>query len=522
MRLIPLSFLVILCTGAGVAACQQTADTEPETAPQRILRGNGGEPGSLDPALAEDVHAFNILIDLYEGLVTIDALGNLVPGAAESWTASDDGRTFRFHLRPGLRWSNGDELTAADFVRGLRRVASPATASSYAFLLHDIENFDDVVTGQAPPERLGVSSVSDTVLEIRLASPSQDLLAILAQPVASPAHVSGNASVGNGAYTLAERQAGSIILRSNRFYRDADKVQVDEIEYVAIVDPASELNAYRAGDIDITNTIPGELFDNIRKNHPAETYVAPILALYYLAFDLGEPPFDNGALRRALTMAIDRRQLTELIGRGEQPACSIVPPGVDGHENVEYAWCVDDQHDERDAALAAYAESGYSAETPLRLRYIYDAGDPVHERVALAVSAMWQDVLGVQTTVEKRDWMYFLDTRWSRQDWDVMRFAWFGDYNGAHTFLDIFHSTSEQNFAGFRNDAYDDLLEDPRRSSTDAERHLLNEYAIAPLYFFVGKHLVKPYIRGFENNVMDRHPSRYLSIDDAVRIRSRK
>lgn len=519
MRFITLSLLATLCMGAGIAACRQATDDDSEPGPQRVVRGNGGEPGSLDPARAEDVHAFNILIDLYEGLVTVDARGELVPGAAESWSVGDDGRTYRFRLREGLRWSNGDELTAADFVRGLRRVASPATASSYAFLLHNIENFDDIVTGRAPPERLGAASVSDNVLEIRLATPSQDLLAILAQPVASPVHVSGNASIGNGAYILAEREAGKIRLRKNRFFRQADEVQVDEIEYVSIVDPASELNAYRAGEIDITNTIPGELFANMRAQYPDETFVAPMLALYYLAFDLGEPPFDDRSLRRALTMAIDRRQLTELIGRGEQPACGIVPPGVYGHENYRYDWCVDNQQNDREAALAAYAEAGYSAESPLHLRYIYDAGDPLHERVALAVSAMWQDVLGVRTTLEKRDWMYFLDTRSLRQDWDVMRFAWFGDYNGAHTFLDIFRSTSEQNFAGFVDETYDELLQDVRSSTKEAERHLLLEYPISPLYFFVGKHLVKPYVRGFENNVMDRHPSRYLSIDDAVRKR---
>lgn len=514
-----LPLLATLALGAGTAGCQQGAEPGVNPGPSRIVRGNGAEPGSLDPALAEDVHAFNILIDLHEGLVTEDASGNRIPGAAESWSISDDGRVYTFRLRDGLRWSNGDALTAADFERALRRVVSPDTASAYAFLLQDIENFDAVVSGRSSPASFGVAAVSDRNLELRLSAPSQDFLAVLSQPVASPAHVSGDLSISSGPYRLVDRHAGTVRLQKNPYYREADQVQVVDIEYVAIVDPVSEFNAYRAGDIDITNTIPGELFDDIRERFPEETYVAPLLALYYLAFDLSEAPFDDRSLRRALSMAIDRRQLTELIGRGEQPACGIVPPGVEGHRNFEYDWCAGDPQDNRLAALAAYTAAGFSAEKPLSVHYIYDAGDPVHERVALAISAMWRDTLGVQTTLEKREWMYFLDTRSERKDWDVMRFAWFGDYNGAHTFLDIFHSASEQNLPGFDDEMYDELLTNPDRSTHDAEQHLLLEYPVAPLYFFVGKHLVKPHVRGFENNVMDRHPSRYLSIDDAVRER---
>lgn len=506
--------LAILVLGAGIVACERPAERGPAPSEQRIVRGNGGEPGSLDPALAEDVHAFNILADLYEGLLTDDALGNRVPGAAESWAISEDRRRYTFQLRDGLRWSNGDDLTAEDFVRGFRRVASPATGSTYAFLLRDVENFGDVVAGRAPADELGISALSRRELEIRLSAPSGSLLPILTQPVAFPAHTSGDPSIGNGAYTLAGREAGGVIrLRKNRFFRRASQVRVDEVVYVPIVDPVSEYNAYRAGEIDITNTIPGELFEDIRGRYPDETYVAPMLALYYIAFDLSEPPFDNRDVRRALTMAIDRRQLTALIGRGEQSACGIVPPGVDGHQNAEFDWCAEDRASIRNAALAAYTAAGYSAGSPLRIRYVYDAGDPVHERVALAVSAMWQDLLGVQTTLEKREWMYFLDTRAQRHEWDVMRFAWFGDYNGARTFLDIFRSDSEQNLAAYRSDAYDALLTEPERSTRAAEERLLLDYPVAPLYFFVGKHLVKTRIRGFENNVMDRHPSRYLSID---------
>ncbi|MBT8100313.1 MAG: peptide ABC transporter substrate-binding protein [Gammaproteobacteria bacterium] len=508
------SLVTFLAVGAGIIACERAEQPDSDAAPQRIVRGNGGAPGSLDPALAEDIHAFNILIDTFEGLLTEDARGRRVAGAAESWTTSNDGRVYSFRLRSGLRWSNGDELTAADFVRGLRRVAAPATGSSYAFLLGDIENFEDVVAGRAPPDQLGITAISPYELEIRLTRPTDNLLAVLTQAIAFPVHASGDTSIGNGAYTLAERETdGTILLRKNRLFREAGQVKVDEIIYVPVTDPVSEYNAYRSGEIDITNTIPGQIFAGIREQHPDETHVSPMLALYYLAFDLSEEPFDDPMLRRALTMAIDRHKLTRLIGRGEQPACGIVPPGVDGHENAVYDWCTESRDSVRDAARAAYAEAGYTAESPLEIRYVYDAGDPLHERVALAVAAMWQDELGVRTNLEKREWMYFLETRTRRKDWDVMRFAWFGDYNGAHTFLDIFYAGSEQNLPAYRDATYDELLRDSQTSTGAIERHLIENYPIAPLYFFVGKHLVKPHIKGFESNVMDRHPSRYLSID---------
>lgn len=517
MRQFRLTTIIIAASLAGTVGCERVTDSGVNDSGTRIVRGNGGEPGSLDPALAEDIHAFNILIDLYEGLVTEDAKGNRVPGAAESWTVSDNRRVYRFRLREGLRWSNGDELTASDFVRGLRRAVSPDTASTYAFLLHGIEHFDDVQAGRATPEELGVVAESDSILRIHLDAPSDNLLAVLTQPIAFPAHVSGDITIGNGAYLLHERQADIVRLRRNPHFREADHVQVDEIVYIALVDPVGEFNAYRAGEVDVTHTIPSESYPRVREQFPDQVFVAPTLALYYLAFDMSEPPFDDLGLRRALTMAIDRKRLASLLGRGEQPACGIVPPGVDGHENVEYEWCANDRKKVRSAAFAAYAAAGYSREAPLRLRYVYDAGDPVHERVALAVSAMWEDVLGVETRLEKREWVYFLDTRTQRGEWDVMRFAWFGDYNGAHTFLDIFQSDGEQNLPGLDDETFDGLLRDPGAGTSDVERHLLKQYPVAPLYFFVSKHLVKPHIRGFESNVMDRHPSRYLRVDPIIK-----
>jgi oligopeptide transport system substrate-binding protein len=170
-------------------------------------------------------------------------------------------------------------------------------------------------------------------------------------------------------------------------------------------------------------------------------------------------------------------------------------------------------------ARILYEEAGYSTESPLTIKYTYDSGD-IHEKVALAVTSMWRDALGVKVTLEKMEWKYFLETRNRKSEWQVMRFAWFGDYNHASTFINIFRSDDPQNLSDYRNPEYDRLLVNAASETdaasqgilmTQAESVLLQDYPMGPLYFFVSKHLVRPGIIGFENNVLDRHPSKYLA-----------
>ncbi|MDH3275313.1 MAG: peptide ABC transporter substrate-binding protein [Gammaproteobacteria bacterium] len=529
MKTAAFTLLQLLAFLALVVGCDGSSDPSSTSI---IYRGNGGDPGSLDPASAEDIHAFNILTDLYEGLVAESATGEIVPGVAESWTIGDDGMTYTFTLRPGARWSNGDRVTSLDFVNAFRRVANPDTASIYGFLLEPILHFTDVQNGTLPADQLGVTAVDERILEIRLVEPSPQILAVLAMPISFPAHYSTIARhafsnpdffVGNGAYSLIEYNIGGRArLRRSPTYWDASSVAVDEIVYLPIVDPRTELNLYRTGEVDITNTIPSEHVRSLRENLPDQVRIAPSLALYYLAFDLTEPPLDNALLRQALTMAIDREQLVSLIGRGEQAAYGVVPHGVTGHVGSEFAWAALSDDERLRQARGLYRDAGYSDDSPLAIKYTYDAGD-IHEKVALAVSSMWREFLGVEVTLDKREWQYFLQTRDKRAEWQIMRFAWFGDYNHASTFTNIFRSSDPQNLSAYANPEYDRLLaaasSDTELAShsahmTRAESLLLADHPIAPLYFFVSKHLVRPGIAGFEKNALDRHPSKYLSITD--------
>ena len=486
-------------------ACAEENDGATASSPDRTLtRGIGGDPETLDPGVAEDVHAFSVLIDTFEGLVSENAAGELVPGVAERWEVSDNAKIYTFYLRDNARWSNGDLLVALDFVRAISRVLDPETLSPYGSLLSAIEELE---------------ARSDQILEIRLKGPASHFLALLALPVTYPRHESGDTSISNGAYALSSRIPGaSIQTRKNQHYWNADAVFFDDVNYLAIVNPTAEFNMFRAGEIDVTHNIPDAQVAGMLLDDLAEAHFSASLSLYYLAFDMTGPPFDKSRLRQSLSMAIDRRTIVRILGRGDQPAFSIVPPGVSGYDSATYAWADWSDEERRKQALQLYNMAGYGDDNPPSITLMYDAGG-VHEKIALAVTAMWRDVFGIDATIEKREWKYFLNTRDLRDDWDVMRFAWVGDYNAPNTFLDIFRSGDEQNLAAYASTAYDELMADAanqrdRHKAAEllrsAEDVVLNDYPIAPLYFYASKHMVDTSIGGFQENIVDRHASRFL------------
>ena len=494
-----------------------------------LRRGNGGDPQTLDPALAEDVHAFNVLIDLYEGLVAETADGSLVPGAAERWVISEDGLRYTFYIRSDARWSNGEPVTAGDFVAAFHRVVAPGSTSTYSFMLAPIKNFGPVTKGELPPEAFGINEVDSRTLTIDLASATPYLPGILAMPVAYPVYAGTPVAdrrfrdpdrfVGNGPYVLREWTPGyRILLSRNPQFRSAPAVRIENVEYLPIENPSSEFNRYRAGELDVTASVPTEQIESLRRLQAGDLRIAPSLALYYLAFDLSEPPFDEPKLRQALSMAVDREAVIRVLGRGEQAAYGIVPPGVAGHEPARYTWADLSVPERSRLARTLYREAGYGVDKPLAFTLTYDVGD-VHETVALAVAGMWRDVLGIDVTMDKKEWKYYLDIRSDRRAWQMMRFAWFGDYNDASTFTEIFRASNTQNLAAYADPDYDRLLDDASETvdareraelMTKAEQRLLDGYPVIPLYFFVSKHLVSPAVTGFESNVLDRHPSRYM------------
>lgn len=505
-----------------LAACARKASNDAGTGGGILLRGNGPDPDSLDPHKARSTEAMNVLRDLFECLTRLDARAAPVPAAAEGWTVSDDGRIYTFTLRPNLRWSNGDPVVAEDFVAGLRRLVDPATASQYAQVIDVIVNAPEIVEGKAPPESLGAAAPDARTVVITLSGPAPYLPGLMAHPSCAPLHrpslalgekfARPGSQVSNGAFVLEEWLQGSYIrVKRNRQYWNDAATRLEGVKYLQIGDENAELRAYRAGELHCTYVVPRGQFDWIRENLADELHISPQLSTYYYGFNLDRPLFQDRRIRQALSMAVDRERLTSAVLRvGELPAWSWVPPGILDYspQTFDYAGMASDERLEK--ARALLREAGYTREKPLRFELKYNTGE-VHNKLAVAVASMWKEALGVEAklaAVEFRS--LFADVE--RRDVDVFRLAWVGDYNDPYNFLQYLKGNFGINLPGYRNPAYDALLEraaqqaDPaarRGLLEEAERLMLADHPLIPLYFYVNKHLVKPQLEGWYDNVMN-------------------
>jgi len=535
--------LCLACAAAGCVDSETGSDVNRPVPPPPedglvLRKGNGGEPDSLDPQRSEETSAADILRDLYEGLIAEAPDGSPVPGVAQRWELSEDGRVYTFYLRADARWSNGDPVVAEDFVAGMRRAVDPATGSAYGQLLQAIEGALDVVAGRQPPEVLGVRALSDRVLEIRLIDPTPYFLEVLNHSTAYPVHRQSLAEFGdrfsrpgnqvsNGAFMLDDWVVQSHVkLRKNPYYWDADSVALDTVYYLHVEEPSAELKRYRAGELDYTLTLPNNQFDWIKENLPDDLVLGPYGSVYYYQFSLDNAPFDDPRLRQALTMAIDREIIVDKVtGVGEIAAYNFVPVAVSGYQPAQFPWRDWPAEKRLAEARRLYAEAGFSEANPLRVELFYNTSEN-HKKIALAISAMWKQALGVRARPTNLEFKVLLQQRLDGSRWQVMRMGWVGDYNDANTFLEIFHSTHGQNDPGFVNPEYDRLLAEAGQTLDPAhrlallraaERLLLSEYPVVPVYFSVVKRLVKPWVLGYQTNGLDHNYSKFLTIDTAAR-----
>ena len=532
-QLITSAALILLAATLTIAACSGNDDDTTATDGGTLLRANIAEPSTLDPHRAEGVSAANVLRDLYEGLVAETPGGSLEPGAAARWEVSDDGLTYRFYLREDGRWSNGDPVVAADFEAGIRRTADPATASSYAQILLPLENAAAVIGGDEPPEALGVEAIDDRTLEIRLERPTPYLLGLLTNTIAFPLHRESYAKLGddfvkpgnlvsNGAYMLESWRVGDrLTVVKNPNYHGAGGVAIERAVFFPVEDTMTELNMFRAGELDMTSNIPSALFRQLEDQYGDRLFVHPALAVYFYVFDMTEPPFTDARLREAVTIAIDRDDLVDVVmGAGQPAAWGLIPPGVDGYGSFQYAWRDWPRERQLERARRLYREAGYSDAEPLRIRLLYNTSDN-HKKIAVAVQAMLRENLGAVVELENQEWKVMLENRNERENWDLLRLNWTGDYNDPNTFLEIFRSDHPQNTPGYANAAFDALLEsvgselDQETRMTlarNAEALLMRDYPVLPVYFYVSKHLVSERVENFTPNINDRIYSRHLAL----------
>jgi oligopeptide transport system substrate-binding protein len=526
---------LLTCAAILVAACGGADDGSGETV---LNRGLGAEPESLDTHKARTNQAGDVQRDLGEGLTVYSADGEIVLAAAERYELSEDGRQYTFWLRPEGRWSNGDRVTAADFVYSFRRLVNPGTAAFYAEQsLGDVVNATEIIAGNKPVDDLGVEAIDELQLRITLRYPVAYFLALLTHPSTFPMHrpsveLHGDAHarpgklVSNGAYKLQAWEVGSYIeIVRNEHYRLNEQTFIDRVRHHITPEDAVELNRYRAGELDITFSVPSESFAQMKEERPNELRVSPYLAVYYYGFNLTRAPFKgNPKLRQSLSMAIDRETLTEkVIGRGEAPAYGWVPPGINNYEPRQFLYADMSKAARHAKARELYREAGFDDKNPLRVEIRYNTSE-AHRRVALAVQSMWNEVLGVESTLINEEAQVLLQNIRMRQVTQVFRLSWTGDYNDAYTFLSVMESDNPSNLTGYNNPEYDVLMDkaalqsDPALRQVyleEAEKLLLSEHPVIPLYFYVNKNMVSPRVRGWGDNVLNYHYSQHLSLSDS-------
>lgn len=504
-----------------------------ETNSSEILRrGNSTEPVTLDPHKSEDVSSGNILRDLYEGLTTEDPTGKLIPAAAENWSISEDGLSYTFHLRNCLAWSNGEALTAADFIFSLQRALDPETAAPMADLLAPIKNARDVISGKMAVENLGVEMPDSHTLIIHLQQPTPWFLQLLSQPIAFPVYATSlvkNAEnafsaehlVSNGAWQLQRWVPyEKLVLQRNSTYYDNGKTFFNQVVYYPVESSNTEFSRYRAGEFDWTDTIPPNKLAWINKNLPGEAFISPYLGTYYYGLNLTRSPFKgNPDLRRALSLAIDRSIIVEkILANGEVPASGWLPPGLLTADSNTSGYISSNKAHNLELAKELYGKAGYSRDNPLRTTLHYNSSEQ-NKRIAVAISAMWKKNLGIQVELINEEWKVFLNRRKSKTETQLYRASWIADYNDASSFLTLFTGNHAKNDTGYANQGYDTLIKqiesamdntERQQLIRQAEQQLLNDQVIIPIYHYVSRHLVKPDIKGYQANPLDHHYSRYM------------
>lgn len=511
----------------GLAACGPGAPVRPPCPDGKVCLqiGNSSEPISLDPHKTTGTWESRILAEVLVGLTQDDAEGRPVPGMAERWETSADGKVWTFYLREA-RWSDGAPVTADDFVFSLRRLMLPQTASEYASLLYVIEGAQAINEGKAAPQTLGVRAISPRILEIRLNHPAPYLPELAKHQTMAPVprHVVekyGDAwsqpehYVANGPYVVKSWRLGDrVTIAKNPYWHGVEKLCIDEVSFFPTPDAASAERRVRRGELDINTDIQSNRIAFLRKDMPGYPRVSTYLGVSYLAFNANVPALKDVRVRQALTMSIDRDFITgKLLRGGQLPAYTFVPPGVANYRKVDApAWSRVSFAERQALARRLLAEAGYGPARPLRLT-IKHRNSPDPSLFMAAIQADWKQI-GVEISLQQNEGQIAYASYRAR-DFEIADAAWIADYNDPMSFLYLQQSaTGPQNYGDYKNPKYDALLSsadnepDPARRAdylAQAEQIMLHDAPVAPIYFYVSKNLVSPRVTGWVDNIIDHH-----------------
>jgi oligopeptide transport system substrate-binding protein len=514
------------------AALMLMAASLPAAAEMVYNRGNSADPESLDPHKTSTVYEAHLLRDLFEGLVMQDATSGLIPGAAESWTISPDGTVYTFKLRPDAVWSNGDPVTADDFVYSFRRLQDPATAAEYASMLYVLKNGEEVNTGKAKPETLGVRAIDPKTLEVTLKAPTPYFLEMLTHQSTYPVHrasieklgadwIKAGNLVSNGAFTLKEFVPNDHIkLVKNPKFHAANEVKLDVVNYIPTEDRSTAIKRYEAGELDSNDDLPTEQLADLKKKFGDQVKLGPYLGTYYYAIKTDKAPWTNPKLRRAISLIIDRDFLAEKVWQNSMlPAYSMVPPGIEGYQPAMADYASMSQLDREDEAKKILTELGYGPDKPLKLEIRYNTSEN-HKNTAVAIQEQLKP-FGIEVSLVNSDTKTHYGLLEQKGNYDLARAAWIADYKDPESFLGISRKSSGNNYANYDSPEFEKRMneaaaaggnpEKRMKELNEAEATLVGDLPNVPLLYYSYHDIVSPKLKGWQPNVMDVHPSRFIS-----------
>ncbi|MEW6731563.1 MAG: peptide ABC transporter substrate-binding protein [Acidobacteriota bacterium] len=504
---------------------------------EQVLRyNNAAEPRSIDPHKSAGLPEGNIMINIYETLATYDPKTlEPRPGVATHWQALEQARRWIFYLRKDAVWTDGHPVTAHDFVWAWQRGIDPKTANPYANLLYYVRNGEAIANGEMATEKLGIRAIDDYTLEVEMQRPTAFFVKMTPHYVFSPLPrwaiekwgerwTDPDKIVSNGPFKFAQHKPyDHIILVKSPTYWDAANVKLEKAIFTPIEDAATVMNLYKAGELDVMQS--GEIPINfIKALRVKKDYVTGTsFTIYYYSFNIKRRPFDDVRVRRAINMAIDKEAIAyNLVGRGELPATSFVPPGVAGYPQLKGPGYDPKQ------ARQLLVEAGYPNGAGFPKTTIYYNTLDGHRQIAEAVQGMLKENLNIKIELQNEEWQT-IQARRERRDFDLVRDAWTGDYLDASTFLDLFTNDTLNNHSGWIKPEYTGLMEIANAEADSAKRTelllqaeqiLINDMPIIPVYFYALNYMKKPFVDGWYRNLLDQHPLKYVSIRENWRLDS--
>ena len=499
--------------------------------------GNGSEPQGLDPHIVTGVPENKIIRALFEGLAVKNPYTlEPEPGVAESWDISEDGRTIIFHINPRATWSNGEPVTAHDYVWSWRRALNPEMGNQYAYMLYPLINAEEYATGRLlDPDQVGVKAIDERTLEVKLNAPTPYFIQLMdhystfaVHPETVTAHGGATSRftpwtrvdniVSNGPFILSEWKLNRYIrFEKNPNYWNADKVKLNAVMFYPTENLTSEERMFRAEQLHHTNEVPLDKIPVYQAMKRTPFVQAPYLGTYYYLLNTERAPLADSRVRRALSMAVDRDTLVSTVLQNAYvPAYSITPPDTLGYfPPITFGY-------DPEQARALLAEAGYpNGEGWPGLELTYNTSEN-HRKVAVAIQQMWKDTLNIEVTLANQEWKVYLDSV-NQLNFQIARRGWIGDYVDPNNFLDLFISGGGNNNTGFRSDDYDDLIlrQAPNATTREAryalfqkaEKMLMEEMPIIPIYTYTSKHLTHPSVKGMPSNLMDSLNLRYVWLD---------